>query len=75
VGQRLRRQVVMAAWTVADLGEAYGRRPEFAKFPRFRELNMKTLLCYQAELDNLGQKLRRGQEIYQENATPDLRTV
>lgn len=31
--------------------------PEYATFPRFRELNIKNLLYYQVELDGLGQQL------------------
>lgn len=36
--------------------------PEFAAFPRFRELNIKNLLYYQAEIELLRQKIEKEEE-------------
>ncbi|KAF2627732.1 hypothetical protein BU25DRAFT_410864 [Macroventuria anomochaeta] len=44
------------------LAEVMSQVPEFAAFPRFRELNVKNLLYYQVELELLRQQIEREEE-------------
>src|SRR5215469_14409631 len=41
-----------------QLAEVMAKTPDFAAFPRFRDLNVKSLLYYQVELTELRKKLR-----------------
>ncbi|OAG06479.1 uncharacterized protein CC84DRAFT_1164742 [Paraphaeosphaeria sporulosa] len=42
-----------------QLAQLMADQPEFAAFPRFRDLNVKSLLYYQVELNSLRKKLHR----------------
>lgn len=42
-----------------QLAQLMAKTPDLAAFPRFRDLNVKSLLYYQCELDHLRRKLRK----------------
>ncbi|KAJ4304772.1 hypothetical protein N0V90_000300 [Kalmusia sp. IMI 367209] len=42
-----------------QLAQLMAKTPDFAAFPRFRDLNVKSLLYYQCELNSLQEKLHR----------------
>jgi len=50
-----------------QLAEVMAKTPDFAAFPRFRDLHIKSLLYYQVELTKLRNKLR--DQEYEDNGT------